>query len=115
MTRWQFSIKFFFAGPHLKLNKLNNPQQAARYLNSALRFVLKSSPPNVFIGGPVPNPPGFPPKDGCAEGRIRPKPCGESVQSFVADPLKACRNDGLVGELRLGSKTCSIFIVCGRA
>jgi hypothetical protein len=29
----------------------------------------KASPPNVFIGGPVPNPPGF--------------------------PLKACGNDGL--------------------
>src|SRR5918996_396917 len=76
MTRWQFSIKFFFAGPHLKLNKLNNPQQAARYLNSAMRFVLKSSPPNVFIGGPVPNPPGFPPKDGC-------------VRSLVANPSEA--------------------------
>src|SRR4030095_2042196 len=49
----------------------------------------KSSPPNVLIGGPVRIPPGF--------------------------PLKACGNDGLVGELRLGSKTCSIFILCGRA
>jgi hypothetical protein len=34
-----------------------------------MRIILKASPPNVFIGGPVPDPPGF--------------------------PLKACGNDGL--------------------
>src|SRR5213593_3100429 len=45
------------------------PQQAAGYQHSAMRIVLKASPPNVFIGGPVPNSPGF--------------------------PLKACGNDGL--------------------
>jgi hypothetical protein len=25
-----------------------------------MKIALKSSPPNAFIGGPVPNPPGFP-------------------------------------------------------
>ena len=34
-----------------------------------MTFVFKASPPNVFIGGPGPEPPGF--------------------------PLKACGNDGL--------------------
>ena len=56
------------------------PQQAAGYQNSAMRFVLKASPPNVFIGGPVPNQPGF--------------------------PLKACGNDGLrIGNL-LNAASC---------
>src|SRR6266540_1255875 len=40
------------------------------------KLITKASPPNVFIGGPVPGFPGFPPKDG-------------SVQSLVADPIKA--------------------------
>jgi hypothetical protein len=48
-----------------------------------------------WVGGRVPVSLGFPPKDGCAEGRIRPKPCGETVQSFVADPIEAFGNDGL--------------------
>jgi hypothetical protein len=41
-----------------------------------------------WVGGPVRNSPGFPPKDG-------------SIRSPVADPLKACGNDGLwqCGEL----------------
>jgi hypothetical protein len=71
----------------------------------------RPSPPNVLIGGPVRISPGFPPKDGCAEGRIRPKPCGESVQSLVADPLKACGNDGLVGELGVEGHTPFSFSV----
>ena len=42
-----------------------------------MRFVLKASPPNVSIGGPVPTQPGF--------------------------PLKACGNDGLwIGNLLNG-------------
>jgi hypothetical protein len=80
------------------------PRFAATQLPSATEFVAYSgtdfhradmapsrahSPPNVLIGGPVRIPPGF--------------------------PLKACGNDGLVGEFGLGSKTCSIFILCGRA
>ena len=32
---------------------MNAPQQAAGYQNSAMRFVLRASPPNVFIGGRV--------------------------------------------------------------
>ena len=58
---------------------MNTPQQAAGYQNLAMRFVLKASPPNVFIGGPVPNLP---------------------VVSPVEPPLKACGNDGLrIGNL----------------
>jgi hypothetical protein len=46
-----------------------------------------------WVGGPVPNPPGFPPKDG-------------SVRSPVADPLKACGNDRLrIGNL-LNAASC---------
>ena len=68
---------------------MNTPQQAAEYQNSALSFLLKASPPNVFIWpayrravagrGPVLNPP---------------------VVSPVEPPLKACGNDGLrIGNL----------------
>jgi hypothetical protein len=53
-----------------------------RYQNIATRIILKASPPNVLIGGPVPVSLGFPPKDG-------------SVQSHVADPIEAFGNDGL--------------------
>jgi hypothetical protein len=63
-------------------NRMSDSAANREDQKSAMRFALKASPPNVFIGGPVPNPPGFPPKDG-------------SVQSFVADPLKTCGNDGL--------------------
>ena len=48
---------------------IEQPCSKLRGITSAMRFVLKASPPNVFIGGPVPDPPGF--------------------------PLKACGNDGL--------------------
>ena len=54
----------------MDLSKVSKCQES----RSPVRFVLKASPPNVFIGGPVPNPPGF--------------------------PLKACGNDGLrIGNL----------------
>jgi hypothetical protein len=50
------------------------PEQVAEYQNSATRFVLKPSPPNVLSVGPVPNPP---------------------VLSPVEPPLKARGNDAL--------------------
>ena len=63
----------------LYLNELPRSKLTG-YQNSAMRFVLKASPPNVFIGGPVPNQPGF--------------------------PLKACGNDGLrIGNL-LNAASC---------
>jgi hypothetical protein len=49
--------------------KTDSIRKAEASKTSALRTLLKESPPNVFIGGLVPNPPGF--------------------------PLKACGNDGL--------------------
>jgi hypothetical protein len=62
--------------------------------------LLNRHPRMFLIGGPVRIPPGFPPKDGY-------------VQSLVADPLKACGNDGLVGELGLGSKTAPFSFSVG--
>jgi hypothetical protein len=46
-------------------------------------FIPRSSPPNVFIGGPVPNPPGFPPFE-----------ILRAVSTI--ERLKACGNDGLL-------------------
>jgi hypothetical protein len=39
---------------------MNDPAASKEYQNSAIRFVCRQSPPNVFIGGPDPEPPGFP-------------------------------------------------------
>jgi hypothetical protein len=68
------------------------------YQNIAMRNYSKGVTPECFdrgstmltttlshvewVVGPVPDSPGFPPKDG-------------SVRSHVADPFKACGNDGL--------------------
>jgi hypothetical protein len=43
---------------------MNYPQQAVGYQKNAMRIIPKASPPNISIGGPVPNPPGFPLKHG---------------------------------------------------
>lgn len=45
-------------------------QPAAGTKGSVTRFVLKASPPNVLIGGPVSNPPGLPPKT-CGKDGLR--------------------------------------------
>jgi hypothetical protein len=68
--------------------KINNPAASCGYQKSALRFVLKASPPNVFIGGPVPNPP---------------------VASPVEPPLKACGNDGLRTGNLLNAASCGLL------
>ena len=60
--------------------KINNPTASCGISIRPQRIFPNFSPPNVFIGGPIRNSPGFLPKDG-------------SVQSHVADPLKACGND----------------------
>jgi hypothetical protein len=57
--------------------KLRSPLQAAGYQNSAMISVSKLSPPNVFIGGPVRTPPGFPLK-ACGNDGIRIRHCAAS-------------------------------------
>jgi NitT/TauT family transport system substrate-binding protein len=51
-------------------NRMNDSPTNRGHQKLAIRFALKASPPNIFIGGPVPNPPGF--------------------------PLQTCGNDGLL-------------------
>ena len=48
---------------------MNYPAASRGYQKDAMRMFPKASPPNVLVGGAVPDPPGF--------------------------PLKACGNDGL--------------------
>ena len=52
--------------------------QAAGHQNFWMRLVFKASPPNVFIGGPVPNAPGFPlqPEADPSEAQWRKKHAG---------------------------------------
>src|SRR6266850_789334 len=57
--------------------KFRSPLQAAGYQNSAMISVSKLSPPNVFIGGPVRTPPGFPLK-ACGNDGIRIRHCAAS-------------------------------------
>jgi hypothetical protein len=54
-----------------------------RNQKNAMKIIPKASPPNDFIGGPVPNAPGF--------------------------PLKACGNDGLRIDILLNEASCGEF------
>jgi hypothetical protein len=41
-------------------NRMSDSAANRGHQKATIIFALKASPPNVFIGGPVPNPPGFP-------------------------------------------------------